>query len=276
MNIFSEIVDKRRFLILKFLVLIGVSLSIELFADDPIMIKGIVKDQRSGLPITNANIFIPDLNLGTSSNYLGEFNLEYSTIDSILISAIGYEDQIIHLKDSAFKDLIALNISLIPKTYELSEVKIKAYPSYSELKSRILAYEMTTEEINRDALMKAFQRNIAMLSRRSKPLDYMDDSGGFSFGSPVTAIYKLFSRYAKNEKKYNKLLIADDIKKKVEERINFEVVSRLTGLKNKEEVTDFIAYCNFSDTFVLAASEIQLYTSIMERYHEYVLIKSRS
>ncbi len=248
----------------------------QVFASSQVKIKGIVKDQKSGIPISFAHIYIPELSLGTASNLQGEFKFELVKIDSITISAIGYIGQVIYLHDSVFEDKLTLNVSLIPKAYELAEVKIRAYPTYSELKRKILEYEMTPEEINMESLMKAFERNMAMLSRRSKPLDHMNDGGGFSVGSPVTAIYNLFSRDAKNEKKLRKLLIADNLKKKVGERLSFELVSTLTGLKDKKEVADFIKYCNFDDLFVLAATDIQLYETIVERYKVYTLSKTSS
>ncbi len=260
-----------------YLVLIFTGLvSSQIFASDEVKIKGIVKDQKSGRPISFAHIYIPDLNLGTASNLQGEFKFKCSKVDSITVSAIGYSQQVIYLEDSVSTDLFVLNVALIPKAYELAEIKIRAYPTYSELKRKILEYEMTPEELNMEALMKAFERNLAMLSGKSTPLDYKDDKGGLSIGSPVTAIYKLFSRYAKNEKKLRNFLIADDIKKKVGERLSFEVVSTLTGLKDKKEIADFIEYCNFDNLFVLAATEIQLYKIIVERYKEYKLIKISS
>lgn len=236
-----------------------------------VIIKGLIKDQKSRLPISSANIYIPEKRMGTASNMYGEFKFELDPIDSILISAIGYESQLIYLNDSVDKKSIELNIDLVPKTYDLTEVVIRPFPTYEQFKREILDYKMTPEEINAKALQEAFKRNLAMLSRNSKPIDYLDDRGGISLGSPVTAIYKLFSRNAKNEKKYNKLLIADRIKSNIGERLNFEVVSKLTGLKDEKEVNDFIVYCNLPDVFVLACTDIQLYNRIMECYREYTI-----
>ncbi|PKP34344.1 MAG: hypothetical protein CVU00_07275 [Bacteroidetes bacterium HGW-Bacteroidetes-17] len=244
-----------------------INLQMHLFSQ--VIFKGIVRDHKSGLPISFANIYIPEKRMGTASNLYGEFKFELNPIDSILISAIGYESQLIYLNDSVYKESIELNIDLVPKTYDLTEVVIRPFPTYDQFKREILNYKMTPEEINAKALQEAFARNLAMLSRNTKPTDYMDDRGGISLGSPVTAIYKLFSRDAKNEKKYNKLLIADRTKLKVGERLNFEVVSKLTGLKDEKEVDDFIAYCNLPDVFVLACTDIQLYNRIMECYREY-------
>lgn len=243
-------------------------------AQEKLVIDGTISNQRNGQPISFAHIYIPELNLGTASNLQGEFKFEISKVDSLLVSAIGFEPKVVYLLDSADKNRLSLKLTLLPKAYELAEVKIRAYPTYSELKRGILEYKMTREELNMDAAMKAFEKNMAMVLRNTKPLDHISDRGGISISSPVTAIYNLFSRQAKNEKKYRKILIADNIKKRVGERLNFEMITTLTGLKDEDEITDFIEFCNFNDAFVLAATEIQLYKSIVKRFKEYLLQKS--
>lgn len=253
----------------KFLLIIGIFLSCQLLASDEIAIKGKISDQLKHTPISFAHIYIPQKNVGTASNLSGEFSFELSAIDSLVVSAIGYEQQVIHLSDSVYKDQLELNIQLIPKTYKLAEVVIKPYPSYEELKRIILDYQMTPEELAIAELNKAFQKNLAMLSRRSNDLDHRDSDGGISIGSPITAMYNLFSRRAKNEKKYQQLLLADQTKFKVQERLSFEIVSRLTGLKDKEEIDEFIAYCNFPDSLVLGSTDIQLYDLITTYFKRY-------
>lgn len=264
----NEVIN-RKFSFIKIFLTLSVLIYFHLFAHSQIIIKGIIQDQKSKLPISFANIYIPEKKMGTASNLYGEFKFELSLIDSILVSAIGYESRLIYLRDSVYSESLDLKIELEPKTYDLAEVVIRPFPTYEQLKREILNYKMTPEEINEKALAEAFRKNLAMLSRNTKPTDYMDDRGGINLGSPVTAIYKLFSRDAKNERKYNKLLIADRIKLKVGERLNFEVVSKLTGLKEEKEVADFLEYCNIPDTFVLASTDIQLYNRIMECFREY-------
>lgn len=261
--------DKRKISILHILVFVGVLISTQIYADEPILIKGIVKDQLTNRPISFAHIYIPELNLGTASNLQGEFKFELNVPDSLVVSAIGYEKQVIQLSDSIDKRKLELNIRLIPKVYSLAEIEIRPFPTYEEFKRAILEYEMTPEELASDQLYKAFRKNLAMLSRRSNDLDHRESDGGISIGSPITAMYNLFSRRAKNEKKYRQLLLADQTKLKVQERLSFEVVSRLTGLKDKKEVDDFIAYCNFPDSLVLGSSDIQLYTLITQYFKAY-------
>ena len=244
----------------------------QLFANQQIKITGSVNDARTGLPISFAHIYIPQKNVGTASNMQGEFRFELLPFDSISISAIGYDAQVVYLTDSVFDKKIALNIKLIPKVYDLTEVRIRPFPTYQELKREILDYEMTDEEIRMAELRKAFQRNLAMLSKGSSRLDGMDDAGGIRIGGPISALYNLFSKHAKNQRKYLKLVKADKTKEAVAKRVNFEVVSRLTGLKDPKEVDEFLAYCNLEDAFVIAATDIQLFTRISDCFEAFAAL----
>ncbi len=244
-------------------------MSSEVSASQQIKIKGSVINAKTGIPISYAHIYIPQKNVGTASNMQGEFGFELLPFDSLLVSAIGFDPKVVYLNDTTFDQKLELKINLIPKVYDLTEVQIRPFPTYQELKRKILDYEMTDEEIRMLELQKAFKRNLAMISKGANKLDGIDDAGGIRIGGPITALYNLFSKQAKNQKKYYKLVQADKTKEAVNKRVNFEVVSRLTGLKDKEEVDKFLAYCNLEDTFVIAATDIQLFTRISDCFEAY-------
>ena len=70
-------------------------------------ISGFVKDELSLEPLSGANIFIPELKLGTSTNNQGYFRLsgierqEYQ----IKVSYIGYHDTIFNITNTGFDNL---------------------------------------------------------------------------------------------------------------------------------------------------------------------------
>jgi hypothetical protein len=82
-------------------------------------IRGSIFDKTTGLPIQYANVFIKGLDIGSTSDKDGIITLNKVTDDCILIvSAIGYETQEINLKGGEIK------IELVPKIYELPEIKV--------------------------------------------------------------------------------------------------------------------------------------------------------
>lgn len=102
------------------LLLISISLSGQ--------IRGRVSDKSTGQPIPYANVFLKDKPIGATTDMKGDFEIKTNIENNeLIVSAIGYESQLINGHDSNF------TILLIPKTYELSEIKIRPKKNISKL-----------------------------------------------------------------------------------------------------------------------------------------------
>lgn len=91
-------------------------------------ISGTVFDKTTGKPIQYANVFLKDQMIGATSDLNGAFLINQATRQNILIvSAIGYDSQVIIPTNDN------INIELIPRIYELPEIKVKPQKSTSKL-----------------------------------------------------------------------------------------------------------------------------------------------
>lgn len=81
-----------------------------------------VLDKATNLPLENVNIFYPDLNEGTFTNSEGKASI-YSKNLSLKITAIGYEDVILEIKNKKTSDTIFMNPTLV----QLDEIVIKSF-----------------------------------------------------------------------------------------------------------------------------------------------------
>lgn len=91
-------------------------------------ISGTVFDKTSGKPIQYANVFLKNQMIGATSDLNGTFIINQASRQSILIvSAIGYDSQVIIPKDDNIK------IELIPRFYELPEIKVTPKKRTSKL-----------------------------------------------------------------------------------------------------------------------------------------------
>ena len=88
-------------------------------------ISGNIKDQSNSEVLIGANIFIANLDIGTSTNEYGFFSLTIPNTDSlsIIFSYLGYEPQV---KKIFLKNDLQLNIDLIPQGEQLSEVVVSS------------------------------------------------------------------------------------------------------------------------------------------------------
>ena len=85
------------------------------------VLKGAVKDQ-SGEPVIGANVVVKGTTNGTVTDVDGNFTLEVSNTDVLLVSFIGYMTREIPVKDRNI-----LNIHLIEDTKSLDEVVVVGY-----------------------------------------------------------------------------------------------------------------------------------------------------
>jgi hypothetical protein len=112
--------ENMRNLISLLLLLISISLSGQ--------IRGRVSDKTTGQPIPYANVFLKDKPIGATTDMNGDFEIKTNIENNeLIVSAIGYESQLINGRDSNY------TILLIPKIYELSEVKISPKKNKSKL-----------------------------------------------------------------------------------------------------------------------------------------------
>ena len=85
------------------------------------VLKGAVKDQ-SGEPVIGANVVVKGTTNGTVTDVDGNFTLEVSNTDVLLVSFIGYMTREIPVKERNI-----LNINLIEDTKSLDEVVVVGY-----------------------------------------------------------------------------------------------------------------------------------------------------
>ena len=180
--------------------------------------------------------------MATTSDAYGDFKISANVNDSIFFSAIGYETRIIVLTDSMYWSGI---VKLKPTAYELSEVTIQ--PFLIDLPP-ISKYEIYT-----------------------KPLP---NQGGINIplpealAHPVTFLYNRFSKEGKQKRHYVKVKegTADYIL--IGEKFNGPMVSQLTGLKD-DKLIAFMAFCNFSNDFLMNYSPETIKRAIRLKFEEY-------
>jgi hypothetical protein len=91
--------------------------------------------------------------------------------------------------------------------------------------------------------------------------------GGIVMPGPISLLYDQFSKEARSKRIYAGLLKKDQ----VAVRYNNAVISKLTGLKNEEEIKQFIDFCALKVQFILDSSDYELYAAIMDCYGNFCI-----
>jgi hypothetical protein len=95
--------------------------------------------------------------------------------------------------------------------------------------------------------------------------NYAYPCGGIRMQGPISYLYDQFSREARSKKTYADLMI----KEKVSKRYNKEVVAKVTGMTNEDEIKKFMEFCALQIQFILESTDYELYAAIMNCYSEF-------
>lgn len=91
-----------------------------------VKIKGTIRDERKS-PIASVSITIKGTSTGISTDSLGQFEMEVKPTAVLLISAVGYTEQSIKIRD--LDDQSRINLVMHPDPKLLKEAEVKAKPS---------------------------------------------------------------------------------------------------------------------------------------------------
>ncbi|MEO9210002.1 MAG: carboxypeptidase-like regulatory domain-containing protein, partial [Ginsengibacter sp.] len=149
----------------------GLSLLLCLGAFAQSTITGTVKNSENGEPITGASVFIKGTNTGTTANSKGVFSMQYSGNQTLIVSAVGFNNK--EVKIGPQQQL--LNIVLTGKTEDLEEVVVTALGIKRQEKS--LGY--STQTVTNEQLTEAMPNNWTdALAGKVAGLDMVKSNGG--------------------------------------------------------------------------------------------------
>ena len=144
MNLFRFSESNLRFFLLPIIIFFGFFVS---FAQNKVLIHGVIKNGLTQLPIEGANIQLEDTNIGTSTNRLGIFELWANEFPVILtISHISYhKKQIVTTRIQTDSIIVLLN----PKSVILSETEITSgpYKIFKGKGQKVIDYEFIDTNI---------------------------------------------------------------------------------------------------------------------------------
>ncbi len=214
--------------------------------------------------VKDCHVINKTMMLGTVSDDYGSFTITANLKDSITFSAIGYEKLVIAVHDSMYTNNRV--IKLKPIAYALGEVNIGRLSTYDRFKRDVMNTEIKKPDFKIDPI-----------SRFEVAPNLLPNQGGINLpglGSPVTFFYNLWSKEGKQQRYYLSVVneTADYIV--IGNKFNGLIVRQLTGLTD-DELVEFMAYCEFTKSYLMIADQGQINRSIMQKYKEYIKMKGK-
>jgi len=229
------------------------------------IIRGKVQSETSNAILQNVHVLNLTKVKGTITNSSGEFEIQARVNDTLYFSYIGYKP----LKIVVTNDLVRFDdntIELTELAFALEEVIIKPYQLTGYLEIDVKNAPVNTSTRYRiiglpNLGYEAVRRSRSGISRVI----------GAIF-NPEDFLNNLFKKKSIQMDKLRLMREDKEIKNLLATKFDREVLVQLLGVE-KNDIDEILRNCNFSDTFIQQANDLQIMEAINECYDEYKLLE---
>lgn len=229
-------------------------------------ISGTIQDDTNNQKLSNVNIINVNTVKGVISNDKGYFEIIASANDTLHISFLGYKSIKVKVTNDWIKNKTT-TIHLTEKAYALEEVIVRPYilTGYLEIDAKLIP---TKEN---------YRYSISGLPEGYEAGEYSPNAFGRVLGSifnPADMLYNFFGKKPKELKRLKEMKKDDTVKNLLETKFDRETISALLGV-SKDEIAEILARCNYSESFVKTANDLQILDAISACYEEYKILKRK-
>ena len=250
----------------KIIIFITLSISTLTFSQQQIeIVKGNVQSETSKSVLQNVHVLNLTKVKGTITSSEGKFEIQAKVNDTLYFSYIGYKP----LKVVVTNDLIRFDnntIELTELAFALEEIIIKPYQLTGYLEIDVKNAPVNTSTRYRIVGLPNLGYEAGRRSRSgiSKVI-------GAIF-NPADFLNNLFKKKTAKMDKLRLMREDREIKNLLSTKFDREVLVQLLGV-DKIDIDEILRNCNFSDTFIKQANDLQIMEAINECYDEYKLLQ---
>jgi hypothetical protein len=229
-------------------------------------VSGTIVNDNNLLPIANANVININKVKGVVTNASGYFEMDVSVSDTLHISILGYQSLRIRVTNDWLKNGTA-KILMTEKAIALEEVIVKKYnlTGYLEVDSKLIP-EKENYRYSISGLPTAYEAG------ESSPNAFTRVLG--SIFNPADMLYNFFGNKPKELKKLKEMKKDDTVRNLLESKFDREMISVLLGV-DKKEIAEILQRCNYSESFIQTANDLQIMDAISECYEQYKVLTKK-
>ena len=228
-------------------------------------VKGNVQSETSKSILQNVHVLNLTKVKGTITNNNGEFQIQAKLNDTLYFSYIGYKS----LKIVVTNDLIKFDdntIELTELAFALEEIIIKPYQL-----TGYLEIDVKNAPVNTSTRYKIIGLpNLGYEAGRRSRSGISKVIGAIF--NPADFLNNLFKKKSAKMDKLRLMREDKEIKNLLSTKFDREVLVQLLGV-DKIDIDEILRNCNFSDTFIEQANDLQIMEAINECYDEYKLLQ---
>ena len=200
-------------------------------------------------------------NAYTVTDSLGLFSILCLPSDSLLISAMGYEIEIVKVNRMA-KPFIQLRMIL----HRLRQIDVYEFGSWESFKKDFVSLEMASEEVNTTGLPKG---TVSPKPVYLRPHTYESSPGLLGILTPASTITYLTSKKERDKRKVWKMMLLEEGESQYWNTMNADSIISWLPVPDSI-VDDFIIYCNTRIKNRNPGSEAILRDEVSRQYRSFL------
>jgi hypothetical protein len=223
------------------------------------VLSGKIIDDSLAYVIPYAHLWNERTKMGTITNESGDFSIEAGSQDTVAFSALGYYGDIYVVPDTTMNQNIVVRLK--PKKYAIDEVVVRRFGTYESFKYQVIHLELpkTKTDYLREHL-KVSAATAAVEADRERAIK--DKMKGFGL---TTSLGGGINRDKERLEKLNNLKKREQI---ITQKFNRVLVGDITQLDG-DELTTFIAYCNFSEDYLYETKLYAIIEAVYSKFNAY-------
>ena len=230
-------------------------------------LSAIIENAADNAPIPSVHVINLSQVVGVITDKTGRFEIPAKLNDTIYLSYLGFKS----IKIRVTNDLLKFKNSKIQMTelaYALEEVIIKPYEltGYLEIDAKNIP------------ISKSFRHSIPGLPSKGYE-GGSRNSGAFSkvvnaIFNPADFLYNLFGKQPRQFKKLQQMKKDYRIRELLASKFDRETLVELLQVQ-KIDIDEILRNCNYSDSFIISANDLQILDAISGCYEEFKVLNRK-
>ena len=229
-------------------------------------VNAIIISVTTKQPLVGVNIINVNKVRGATTDLDGYFEIDVQVNDTLHVTSLGFQSLRVRVTNDWIKD-ITTKIQLTEKAIALEEVVIRPFnlTGYLEVDTKIIPVK------------ENFRYSISGLTQGYEAGQYSPNAFGRVLGSifnPADVLYNFFGKNPKELRKLKEMKKDDTVRNLLESKFDREMIAVLLGV-DKNEIAEILQRCNYSESFIQTANDLQIMDAISGCYEEYKVLKKK-
>ncbi|GGD97385.1 carboxypeptidase-like regulatory domain-containing protein [Planktosalinus lacus] len=243
------------------------TISLNIFSQDENQkINGKVLNDANDTPIENVHIVNMNQVIGSISKEDGSFSISAKVNDTLYFSYLGFKSIRVRVTNDWFK-FGEIKIKMTELGIALEEVVLRPVQltGYLEVDAKIIPiYDNYRYSIS--GLNTGYEGGQNQPSAVSKAMS--------AVFNPADFLYNVFGKRPAQMRKLRQMKTDDNIRNLLQSKFDRETLMVVLQLE-KVDIDEILNNCNYSETFIRTANDLQILDAMSECYEEYRVLNRR-